>query len=99
MKQVSQRVLLMMLVGLLAACISGKPHPDTYTSKNGATTVIQSDREMCESSCNEDYSRCMESRSAGDNNSGIHGPSGMFGASADCRSSLQKCLPPCKAAQ
>jgi hypothetical protein len=93
-----KRIPLMIMVGMLSGCISGVKPPDTYVGQDGKTTIIESDKEMCQRACNEDYSRCMESRSAGDNNSGITGaPSGMFGASADCRNDLQKCLPPCKA--
>jgi hypothetical protein len=80
----------------LSACVSGTQHPDIYVGKDGKTTVIENDREMCQRSCNEDYSRCMDSSAAQDN-SGINGPSGVFGASGDCRSSLQHCLPGCKA--
>lgn len=83
---------------LLSACISGVKPADTYTDRNGKTTVIESDKEMCERSCNDDYSRCMES-SAAEDNSGINGPSGVFGASGDCRSALQKCMPTCKSAE
>ena len=84
------------LVGMLGGCISGTTPPDTYVSQDGKTTIIESDREMCQRSCNEDYSRCMDSSPASDNE-GINGPIGVFGASADCRTDLQKCLPGCKA--
>jgi hypothetical protein len=96
MKSIHQRILIISIVGALSACISGTKSPDTYVGQDGKTTIIESDAEMCKRSCNEDYDRCMESRSAGDNNSGINGPSGVFGASGDCRSDLQKCLPTCK---
>jgi hypothetical protein len=81
---------------LLTGCISGRPQSDTYTDSNGKTTVIQSDREMCTQSCNDDYSRCMDTFEAQDNG-GVHGAKGMFGASADCRDDLKNCLPRCKA--
>jgi len=81
---------------MLSGCISGVTPPDTYVGKDGKTTVIESDKEMCQRSCNQDYSRCMDTTAAQDN-SGINGPSGVFGASGDCRSDLQKCLPTCKA--
>jgi len=95
-----KRILMILFVGmiltpLLSACVSGIKPPDTYTDRNGKTTIIESDRETCERDCNEDYSRCMESTAAEDN-SGINGPSGVFGASADCRTDLHHCLPTCK---
>jgi hypothetical protein len=89
-------VLILATAGMLAGCISGRPPADTYTDKSGKTTVIESDREQCERSCNEDYSRCMDSTDA-QTNGGINGPAGMFGASSDCRNGLSKCLPGCKA--
>lgn len=99
----TKRILMILVVGmlsasLLSACVSGTKHADTYTDKNGKTTVIESDREMCQRSCNDDYSRCMDTTAASDN-SGVNGPSGVFGASGDCRKSLKKCLPTCKAAE
>jgi len=84
------------LAGILSACISGVKPPDTYTGQDGKTTIIESDREMCARSCNDTYSRCMDSRAATDNG-GINGPSGVYGASAECRTDLQNCLPGCKA--
>jgi uncharacterized protein YceK len=91
------RALLLMLVvmGLLSGCISGKPSRDTYTDKAGKTSVIESDREQCEHSCNDSYSRCMDSTDAR-SNGGINGPANMFGASSDCRNQLSQCLPACK---
>jgi hypothetical protein len=80
---------------LLSGCISGRPKDDTYTDMSGKTTIIQSDRDMCTQSCNDDYSRCMETDDAQDNGS-VNGPKGMFGASAECRTSLKNCLPGCK---
>jgi hypothetical protein len=85
-----------MFVGSLAGCISGRPSSDTYTDKSGKTSVVESDREQCERSCNDSYSRCMETTDAR-SNSGIKGPSGMFGASSECRNDLTACLPRCKA--
>ena len=87
---------MILIVGMLSGCISGRPPADTYTDQNGKTTRIESDREMCERSCNEAYLRCMDSSAAGDNSGLVDAPRGMFGASADCRNDLQKCLPPCK---
>jgi len=91
-----KKTALLLLVAIsLSACISGKAPHDSYTSPaTGKTTVIESDREMCESSCNEDYSRCMETQPA---EAGVPGtPTGMFGAAAQCRTDLSKCLPGCK---
>jgi hypothetical protein len=97
MSRVLKRAALSFLVLIsLSACVSGTKPPDTYTDRNGKTTIIETDREMCQRSCNEDYSRCMESTAATDNG-GVNGPSGVFGASGDCRTSLQHCLPGCKA--
>ena len=87
--------LMMMVVGALAGCVSGVKSPDTYTDRSGKTSVIESDREQCERSCNADYARCMDATSA--RSSSVNGPSGMFGASADCRSSLSSCLSGCRA--
>ena len=79
----------------LASCISGKPPEDVYTDQNGKTTVIQSDREQCEASCNESYSRCMETEPAQTNP--------MPGRLLICLARmpiaaryLRKCLPDCK---
>jgi hypothetical protein len=79
----------------LASCISGKPPHDSYTGSDGTTTPIQTDREQCESACNADYSRCMDTEPA-QNNPVAGSPPGMFGASSDCRASLKDCLPDCK---
>lgn len=89
---------IMVMAGVLSACVSGTKPRDTYVGKDGKVTVIESGREMCERSCNDDYSRCMETTAAGDN-SGIQGPSGVFGASGDCKTALRHCLPGCKSAQ
>jgi hypothetical protein len=92
----TKRILLAVLaLGMLSACVSGTKPADTYVGQDGKVTRIESDREMCQRSCNQDYSRCMDSSAASDN-SGINGPSGVFGASGDCRKQLQKCLPGCK---
>lgn len=92
--------LLILIVGMLvvgmAGCVSGTHPVDTYVASDGSVTRIESGRESCNRSCNQDFARCMDSRSAGDNNSGVIGPAGIFGASGDCRNALQKCLPGCK---
>lgn len=85
----------LLAVPMLAGCISGKPSVEGYTSPGGKTTVIESDREQCVSACNADDSRCMDTQAA--RTSPVAGSSsGMFGASADCRASLQNCLRGCK---
>ena len=90
------RILMILFVGMLSACVSGTKPTDTYVGQNGKTTKIESDQELCQRSCNADYSRCMETRAASDNG-GVIGPSGVFGASGACRSALHDCLPICKA--
>ncbi|MGE3624329.1 MAG: hypothetical protein AB7H77_10730 [Bdellovibrionales bacterium] len=84
-----------LLMGFLAACISGRPEQDSYTSTStGETMLIQSDREMCESACNSEYSRCMDTHAASQPIPGM--PQGMFGATGECRDELANCLPGCK---
>lgn len=93
--------LAILMAGFLAGC-SGKPPQTTYVSPStGETTVIESNKEMCAKSCNQDYDRCMETSPAQQNIPGVqsegHGfAPGMIGASADCRRDLQDCLPRCK---
>jgi hypothetical protein len=87
------KLILACLLGM-TACMAAPP-PDTYTDSTGKTTVIQSDKEQCVSSCNDTYTRCMETFDARDNG-GVNGPKGMFGASADCRDDLKNCLPQCQ---
>ena len=53
-------ILVIAMVGMLAACVSGKRPPETYVGKDGKATIIESDSEMCKRSCNDDYSRCMD---------------------------------------
>lgn len=79
----------------LTGCVSGVKPPETYVGQNGKVTVIESDREMCERSCNDTYDRCMESGAAVDN-SGVNGPTGYVGATGECRDDLKNCLPTCK---
>jgi len=100
-------IITLMAAAILATACSGKPAPMSYTSPStGKTTVIESDREMCDRACNDDYTRCMESSAAGQ--TGV-GPGmagvpettpgmapGLIGPSADCRHDLQNCLPDCK---
>lgn len=86
--------LALMFLGVLSAC-SGIPPSDVYHDSTGKDVTINSDKEQCVHSCNDTYSVCMESYAA--QNSGVNGPAGMFGGSADCRNNLQDCLPGCKA--
>ncbi len=92
MTKTAKAILFLTLLSL-GGCISGVKEPDTYTDRTGKTTVIETDREACTRSCNETYSRCMGTEPA--QHSGVNGPAGMFGASADCRSDLKNCLPAC----
>ncbi|MDE2029346.1 MAG: hypothetical protein KGI97_02160 [Alphaproteobacteria bacterium] len=93
-KRILTFVMLGMLSTALSGCISGVKPPDTYVGKDGKTTIIESDREMCRRSCNDDYERCMDSTAASTNN-GLSAPSGVFGASGECRSDLTDCLKSC----
>lgn len=89
------RVILMMItMGMLVGCISGRPTPDTYTDKSGKVTIIENDHEQCVRACNDDYARCMDTEPA-QQNPVVGSPDGMFGASSDCRDDLHKCLPTC----
>jgi len=91
----SAQKFVMIALLLLSGCISGRPPQDTYTSDTtGKTTVFQTDREMCESSCNEDDSRCMDTEPANETLPGT--TPGMFGAAAECRDELASCLKGCK---
>ena len=88
-------ILMIVIVGMLSGCISGRPQTDTYTDSSGKKTRIESDKEQCQRSCNDDYSRCMDTTDARDN-SGINGPKGMFGSSGECRTDLSSCMKDCK---
>lgn len=90
-----KHILMIMVVGMLSGCISGKPPSDTYVDRTGKASVIESDRQQCERSCNQQYSRCGETAAAR-NNGGINGPS-IYGASGECRSDLSACMVGCKA--
>jgi len=91
----TKRILMIFVVGMLSACVSGKKAPDSYVGLDGKTVIIENDAETCRRSCNDTYSRCMDS-SFTETNDGYNGPSGVFGASAECRSNLQACLRSCK---
>lgn len=54
-------ILVVLVVGILSACVSGIKPSDTYVGTDGQTTVIESDSESCTRACNDSYSRCMDS--------------------------------------
>jgi len=86
---------LLVLLLVLSGCISGRPETTSYTSPStGKTTLIETDRESCENSCNEDYNRCMDTQQAGTTLEGT--APGMFGAAGECRKELSSCLPSCR---
>lgn len=89
----NRTILLLIGVGMVAGCVSGKKTPDTYTAGTGSTVRIESSREQCTTACNRNYDTCMDSYGA--QNSGVNMPSGMTGASAECRSSLSACTLRC----
>jgi hypothetical protein len=89
-------ILTLAAVGMLAGCVSGRPATDTYTDKSGKTSVIESDKEQCERACDLQYTRCAETGAAR-SNGGIIGPSGTYGASAECNGDLSACMLSCKA--
>jgi hypothetical protein len=97
-----KQLLLIVAALVLASCVSGRQPDYVYTSPTtGQSTLIQSDKEMCESSCNADYSRCMDTQAAsqGDNYTGLNyngQAAGLVGPAADCRNELSSCLPGCK---
>ena len=88
------RSLFLFVAFMAVAACSGTPKNPVYIDRSGTETVIRTDRDQCVRSCNKEYERCMEVGAV--EQSGVHGPSGMFGASADCRNSLKECLPECK---
>lgn len=80
---------------VLSGCVSGLPQKETYVAKDGTVMVIENDRESCGRACDNTYARCMDS-TAVDRNSGIIGPTGLYGASGECRSDLARCKKECK---
>jgi len=88
-------ILMVLIMGMLSSCVSGIPPREEYLSSSGKSTVLENNKEMCLRSCNDEYSRCMETHAAS-GNSGIIGPSGVFGASADCKATLKHCLQRCR---
>lgn len=76
----------------LAACVSGRPKQDTYTSKSGQVTVIENGYESCSRSCNEDYARCGDADST---RKSIDATQKLFGGAGACSSSLSSCMSRC----
>jgi hypothetical protein len=91
-----KRILVIAVVGMVSGCVSGVKQPDSYTSAGGKTTIIESNAEMCRRSCNNDFSRCMDTVPAQTSGGLTDVPTGMFGASADCKNSLRSCLVACR---
>ena len=89
-----KRIPMMIVLGMLSACASSHSASETYVDSVGNRTRIETDREQCIRSCNASDSTCMDSYAA--RNTGVNGPSGMFGASAECRNNLKDCLSSCK---
>ena len=87
-------ILITLVVGMLSACVSGTPTPESYVERDGTTVFIENSQEMCTRSCNDTYARCMDSRAASDVD--INGLSPLYGASAECRDALKACLTSCK---
>ena len=86
------------MASLLAGCVSGRPDPDTYTSRSGSVTTIETDREACVRSCNNEYSRCGDMLSSAPTNSDVSSQPmpKPFGIKSDCQDALRACLPHCK---
>lgn len=86
---------IIVILPALAGCISGVTPPDSYTDRNGKTTVFQTDAELCVQSCNDDYDRCMDAPNTGRNI--VSGPdSNLYGTNASCHGDLKTCLDSCK---
>lgn len=81
---------------LLTSCVSGKPASDTYTSRSGAVTTIETDRESCVRACNSEYERCGDMMSSTRSDVSSMATRSPFGVESDCRDALQSCLPRCK---
>ncbi len=90
------RSALLLIAGIisLSAC-SGAPRSDSYTSRIGAATTLDSDRESCMRTCNADYVRCADTDAAR-RNIGGNEAADLFGAAANCKQTLKNCLPRCK---
>ncbi|NTU76412.1 MAG: hypothetical protein HGA90_01110 [Alphaproteobacteria bacterium] len=83
---------------LLAGCVSGRSATDTYTSRSGAVTPIETNRETCQRACNEDYERCSD-RTRIYQDDRARDATRLFGVEASCRDDLKKCLPRCNVAR
>jgi hypothetical protein len=81
---------------LLAACVSGKSEGDTYTSPSGAVKSIQSDREACTRSCNNEFERCGDMLSSTRSDVSNQPTTRPFGIVSECKDSLKSCLDRCK---
>ena len=93
---VRQSVLCIFLLGTLCSCISGTKPVDSYVGSNGTVTTIENKQESCRRSCNWSFSSCMDSFPAADN-SGLSTVRNIgVGATAECRTRLQRCLDTCK---
>lgn len=75
------------LLFTLAACAAPQ-RADTTAS------ALDTDRQSCVKACNAAYERCGDTNAARRTSSDI--PPDLFGARADCKSSLRNCLPRCK---
>jgi hypothetical protein len=94
-----QPLILLVVCGLLllvAGCVSGKAAQDTYTSRSGTVTTIETDREACARSCNNDFERCNDMQSSATSPYGNDAMPKPFGVAADCQYALKKCLSGCK---
>jgi len=85
----------LVLLVLLSGCTSGKSKPVSYTSPTGSVTLIENDREACLRSCDTEYSRCGDT-AASQRVFSTDIPASFFGAPADCRKALEKCITGCK---
>ncbi len=81
---------------LLAGCVSGKSATDAYTSRSGAVTTIESDRESCIRACNAEYERCGDMMSSTRSDVSSQPTIRPFGIKAECQDALKACLPRCK---
>jgi hypothetical protein len=84
------------LLLLVAGCVSGRPESNTYTSPSGKITTIETDREACTRSCNNDFERCNDMQSSATSPYGNQAMPRPFGVDADCRYALKNCLANCK---
>lgn len=98
---ISVTLLVALSLGGCAATSSYAKRESYVSSQTGQVTPINSDRESCIDHCNDDFDRCTEQSSAqrGSNydlQDRYYGLRNIVGAQADCRNSLNDCLPRCK---